>query len=107
MWYVWFTGLVETLLVSYTTSRCTWALVDEDLAQKLVSTTEPNAKQWLFTLMESLLTDQFVLLSVTLWAIWPVRRKAIHEGIFHTSQATLSFIKNLLGSSIHSKKHNH
>lgn len=32
-------------LVICTTSRCIWALVDDDLAHKLISITEPNAKQ--------------------------------------------------------------
>lgn len=32
-------------LVNCTASRCTWALVNEDLAQKLISMTEPSAKQ--------------------------------------------------------------
>ena len=64
-------------LLNCTSSRCVWALVDDDLAQALVATTEPKAKPWLFTLMESLSHDQFVLLAVTLWAIWTARGKAI------------------------------
>ena len=71
-------------LISCTTSRCTWALVDEDMAQNLVFNSEPSAKQWLSTMMASLTHDKFVLLSVTLWAIWSARRKAIHEGIFQS-----------------------
>lgn len=73
-------------------SRCIWALVDEDLSQQLASVTEPSAKQWLFTLMELLSHDQFVKLTVTLWAIWSSRRKAIHEGIFQSPQSTHAFI---------------
>lgn len=79
-------------LVDCTVSRCTWALVDDEMAQTLVATAEPNAKNWLFTLMESLSHVMFVKLMVTLWAIWHARRKAIHEGIFQTPQATHSFI---------------
>lgn len=69
-------------LVECTVSRCAWALIDDELAQKVATTTEPNAKHWLFMLRDSLSHDLFVKLSVTLWAIWLARRKAIHEGIF-------------------------
>ena len=84
-------------LVNCTSSRCVWALVDEELAQSLVSNTETNAKQWLFTFMQSLDHDQFVLLAVTLWAIWTSRRKAIHEGIFQTPHAIFTFVKHFIG----------
>ncbi|XBI57913.1 hypothetical protein VPH35_039223 [Triticum aestivum] len=55
-----------------------------------------KAKQWLFTLIESLSHEQFVLLAVTLWAIWTARRKAIHEQIFQTPQATHLFVRNFI-----------
>jgi hypothetical protein len=74
-------------------ARCTWAPVDDDLAEQVVATSKPSANQWLFTLMDTLPHDLFVLLSVTLWAIWSARRKAIHDGIFQTPQATHAFIK--------------
>ena len=35
-------------LLNCTSSRCVWALIDDDLAQVLVATTEPKAKLWLF-----------------------------------------------------------
>uniref|UniRef100_A0A453L305 Uncharacterized protein n=1 Tax=Aegilops tauschii subsp. strangulata TaxID=200361 RepID=A0A453L305_AEGTS len=66
------------------------------MAEASISTTEPSAKQWLFTLMESLSHEKFVLLTVTLWAIWTACRKAIHEGIFQTPQATVSFVKRFI-----------
>ena len=69
-------------LLECTMARCTWALVDEELAQNLATITEPKAKQWLSTLMNTLSHDLFVKLSVTLWAIWSSHRKAIHEDIF-------------------------
>lgn len=83
-------------LLECTSSRSVWALSDNDLTQQIISTTEPNAKQWLFTLMELLPHDKFVLLAVTLWAIWHARRKAIHEAIFQSPQATNIFIKRFL-----------
>ena len=52
-------------LLECTMSRCTWALIDEELAQSLATITEPKAKQWLFTLMSKLSHDQFVKLSVS------------------------------------------
>lgn len=91
-------------LINCTVARCTWALVDDELAQRLVTTTESSAKQWLFTLMESLPRNQFVFLSVTLWAIWSARRKAIHEGIFQTPQATHSFIKRFIDELVMCKE---
>ena len=77
-------------------SRCTWAMVDEELAQAIATMMEPNAKQWLFTHIESLPHEQFVKLSVTLWAIWAARQKAIHEGIFQSPHAICSFINHYL-----------
>mgnify|MGYP005836463737 CR=1 FL=1 len=77
-------------------SRCTWALVDEELAQHLATITEPKAKQWLFTLMSTLSHDLFVKFSVTLWAIWAARRKAIHEGLFQSPQTINGFIDRYL-----------
>uniref|UniRef100_A0A452XPQ8 RNase H type-1 domain-containing protein n=1 Tax=Aegilops tauschii subsp. strangulata TaxID=200361 RepID=A0A452XPQ8_AEGTS len=47
-------------------------------------------------LMESLSHDQFVLLAVTLWAIWTARRKEIHKGIFQTPQATTDFVRRFI-----------
>lgn len=79
-----------------TMSRCTWTLVDEELTQKLVTITEPNAKQWLFMLMDSLSHDLFVKLSVTLWALWAARRKAIHEGIFQSPQTIYNIITRFI-----------
>lgn len=79
-------------LIGCSMSRCTWALVDEEVTHKMMTNTEPNAKQWLFNLLEVLSHEQFILASVSLWAIWSARRKAIHEGIFQSPQATYSFV---------------
>lgn len=74
-------------LLGCTVARCTWALVDDELAQQLISTSEPHAKHWLFSLIDNLSHSQFTGVAVTLWAIWSSRRKAIHEGIFQSPQA--------------------
>lgn len=83
-------------LINSTAARWIRALVDDDLAQQLVATSEPSAKQWLFGLMDSLPHNLFVLLSVTQWAIWSARCNVIHEGIFQTPQATHAFIKRFI-----------
>lgn len=62
-------------------SRYIWALGDEELTDQITATTDPSAKQWLFSLMNTLSQAAFVKLAVTLWATWSARRKAIHEGI--------------------------
>ena len=73
-------------------SRSVWALIDQETTHKIIENTEPNAKQWLFTLMQKLSHDQFILMAVTLWSIWHSRRKSIHEFIFQSPQATHGFI---------------
>lgn len=83
-------------LLECTVSRCTWALIDEDLGSKLVVNTEPSAKNWLLSLLESLSHEQFVLTAVTPWAIWSSRRKAIHEAIFYSPHAIQSFITRFI-----------
>jgi hypothetical protein len=87
-------------LLDCTVSRCTWALVDEDLSAVLVASTETNARNWLFTLIESLSHDQFITVAVTLWAIWTSRRKAIHEGIFQTPHAIYTLVKHFIGDLV-------
>lgn len=77
-------------------SRCIWALIDGELAEHLVATREPSAKQWLFSMIHTLSHGAFVRLAVTLWAIWSSRRKAIHEEIFQSPHATHSFIERFI-----------
>lgn len=79
-------------LLDCTVSRCTWAIVDDEVGSTIIATDESRAKSWLFNLMESLSHGQFTLAAVTLWAIWTSRRKAIHEGIFQTPHAISAFI---------------
>ena len=83
-------------LIECTASRCTWALSDSDLVQQMMEITEPSAKQWLFTLIETLSQQKFTLLAVTMWAIWSARRKAIHEGIFQSPQSTHAFVNSYI-----------
>lgn len=77
-------------------ARCIWALVDPEIAEFLVDATEPNAKCWLFHVMDMVTHDAFVKIVVTLWAIWAARRKSIHEGIFQSPQATYQYIERFI-----------
>lgn len=61
------------------------------MVDQLMATTEPSAKQWLFSLMNSLSHADFVKLAVT-WATWSARRKAIYEGVFESPHSTHTFI---------------
>lgn len=60
-------------------AQCVWAPEDEDLVQILMTNTEPDAKRWIFTLLDGLLHSDFVMILVTLWAIWHAKRKVTHE----------------------------
>lgn len=77
-------------------ARCVWALVDGELFKHLCKTTEPNAKQWLFAMLDSLSLAGFVRLAVTLWAIWWARRSATHDAIFQSLAATNEFIQRFI-----------
>lgn len=61
------------LLLECTVARCTWALADEETTNSIIAAAGPNAKSWLFSLMESLPHAEFIKISVTLWA-------GLHEG---------------------------
>jgi hypothetical protein len=69
-------------------AKSVWALSDELMVEHMMAVGEPNAKNWLFNLLESLPQDQFTRMTVTLWAIWTARRKAIHEDIFQSPLST-------------------
>jgi hypothetical protein len=73
-------------------ARSTWVLSDPLLLEHVEAMNEPVAKNWLFGLMDSLSHEQFTRLTVTLWAIWTARRKAIHEEIFQSPFSTNTFI---------------
>ena len=54
---------------------------------------EENPKDWLFAIHEILSKELFDRLVVSLWAIWGVRQKAIHESILQSPLATHMFIQ--------------
>lgn len=57
---------------------------------------DPSAKNWLFELHGSLDHTNFTKVTITLWAVWYARRKAIYEGIFQSPQQTMSFVDNFI-----------
>ena len=57
---------------------------------------DPNAKNWIFAMNDILSQKDFVLLVVTLWAVWKAKRKGIYEGVFQSPQATYQFIQSYL-----------
>lgn len=67
-------------LITCTMARCVWALCDPELVEHLLATAEPNAKAWIFSIIESVSQEEFIKIAVTLWAIWSSRKKLIHEG---------------------------
>lgn len=85
-------------LLECSVSRCIWALVDGELAEHLIATSEPSAKQWLFMMIDTLsnVIVAFVRLAVMLWATWSARRKAIHEGTFQSPLTTHMFINRFI-----------
>ncbi|KAM3196510.1 hypothetical protein ACQJBY_072279 [Aegilops geniculata] len=83
-------------LLDCTLSRSIWALSNEDMVQHMSMNRCDNAREWLFSMFESLPKDELVTMIVTLWAIWAARRKLIHEGIFQTPFATHGFISSYL-----------
>lgn len=83
-------------LLECSSSRCVWALADSEMVEHMMHTNENNARNWLFTLKATLSHVEFVQLTVTLWAIWFARRKAIHEAEFQSPMSTHLFINRFI-----------
>jgi hypothetical protein len=63
-------------------ARCVWALEREEITEFLCQVQCLDARAWLAEVMRSLKHEEFTRVVVRLWAIWYVRRKAIHENYF-------------------------
>lgn len=72
------------------------ALAPEELVQHMVEREEENPKEWLFAIHDLLSQEVFDQLVVTLWALWGVRRKAVHENLFQPPHSVNSFISSYL-----------
>ncbi|XP_010230110.1 uncharacterized protein LOC104582342 [Brachypodium distachyon] len=77
-------------------AKCVWALLDEQLTEHVIMNSMPDAKVWLFMLMESTPKCDMAVILTTLWAIWWARRKAIHEEKFQRPLTTFAFIQRFL-----------
>jgi hypothetical protein len=65
--------------------RNIWSLGDEEVVEHLFATTRPSAKHWIFSLVDLFSYEMFIKVLISLWEIWTVRRKAIHEQIFQSA----------------------
>lgn len=83
-------------LLNYNIAQCVWVLEDADLVAMMDGTREPNAKQWIFSVLDNLPHDGFIKIVVTLWAIWHSRRKALHEQIFQSPLVMHNFMKRYI-----------
>ena len=77
-------------------ARCVWALVDPELRDHMIETTEPTARSWLFSMMEVLSHDEMTRMGVTLWAVWYARRNFIHEGLNQSPLSTHLFVTRFI-----------
>jgi hypothetical protein len=73
-----------------------WMLSDELMVEHMITYRETNARNLLLHMMEAVPHDEFTRMSVTLWAIWTARRKAIHEDIFQSPLSTHGFVTSFL-----------
>ena len=83
-------------LLHCTVARCVWALENAELVEALNNNTEPDAKRWLFALIDMLPATDFIQVALTLWALWFSRRQALYEEIFQSPLATHHFIKRYI-----------
>lgn len=83
---------------------CVWALADEDVVDHIQTTREPNAKGWVFAMIESLPHKNLIEMVVTLSSIWTAKLKAIHEGILQSPHANHSFVVSFIAELVALRK---
>lgn len=83
-------------LIDCTMAHCVWALADDQLTEHLCISVCPDAREWIFHLIDTTSHAEFTQILLTLWAIWLARRKAIHESIFLSPLSTHSFVIKLM-----------
>jgi hypothetical protein len=83
-------------LIECNMANSVWSLEDELMVEHMITCGETDARNWLFHMMETMPHDQFTRMIVTLWAIWTVRRKAIHEEVFQSPLSIHGFIDSFL-----------
>ena len=68
----------------------------EEIVEHICANQEMSAKNWLFSMHETLTHEHFTKMIVTMWAIRKARRKAIHEEIIQSPFSTDMFINSFL-----------
>ena len=76
---------------------CVWALERAEVTECIYSVQESYAHAWWEEVAETMPTSDLIKVADTLWAIWYVRRKAIHEDYFQSSLSTHCFIERYIG----------
>jgi hypothetical protein len=77
-------------------AKSVWALKEDHIILPLYGDETDDPKLWLFSLSTTLSSAKFIEVLVTLWAIWWVRRKLIHEDMFQSPLSTHAFITKYL-----------
>jgi hypothetical protein len=70
--------------------------MDSELTEHMSQVQEPEARNWLFAMFDTVPHVQLIRMCVTAWAIWHARRKAIHEGLFQSPLSTYHFVESFL-----------
>jgi ribonuclease HI len=63
----------------------------------------PDAKEWIFHLLETTSHSDFTTILITLWEIQTARRKAIHESIFQSPVTIVGFVQKYELSIVNAK----
>lgn len=77
-------------------SRCVWALAEEELTEVAISNRTEDARLWIVWLIDTLLEKELTQILVTMWAIWWVTRRAIHDDQYQSPLSTSGFITKFL-----------
>ena len=77
-------------------ARCVWALERIDLTDVLYNIQEIDAHAWWAEAAATMSKADLIKVAVTLWAIWFVWRKAIHENSFQSPLSTYCFINRYI-----------
>lgn len=65
-------------------ARCVWVLQGEEILNFVAQTQHEDGRGWIQEANTALNYEHFLRLVVTVWAIWYVRRKLIHEDLFQS-----------------------
>lgn len=83
-------------LIDCVMARSVWPLCSEEAVEIMLDNLSFDAKNYVFTMHDSLSHEEFTRMVVTLWAVWQATRRDIHEEIFDSPFSTNSFINHYL-----------